>query len=211
MKSIVLYLFIVSGIVMGMESASQVIWIEAEDFDPDRSALQSGEVNLTWLVKEKDDQAKDAFGDKYILASGSHNKTASSGPVYALPEIDERPGWVLWARRIMPTTGSDSFFYEVRDDDKWEKPPANQLSGLALEWEWGKGNNTLTIDKGEGNFLRISERESNFSIDVLCLRNDGMTPTDEEYEKYLEDEPRRRFAVDPGDKLTATWANIKIR
>ena len=61
MKSIVLYLFIVSGIVMGMESAGQVIWIEAEDFDPDRSILQSGEVNLTWLVKEKDDQAKDAF------------------------------------------------------------------------------------------------------------------------------------------------------
>lgn len=211
MKSVALYLFIISGIAMGMESAGQIIWIEAEDFDPDRSTLQSGEINLTWLVKEGDIQADDAFGEKYILASGSHNKTGSSGPVYALPEIHEKPGWVLWARRIMPTTGSDSFFYEVRDDDKWQKPPANQLSGLALEWEWGKGNNTLTIDKGEGSFLRISERESNFSIDVLCLRTDGMTPTDEEYEKYLVEKPVQRFAVDPGHKLAATWASIKIR
>lgn len=211
MKSVALYLFIVSGMFMGMESAGQVIWIEAEDFDPDRSTLQSGEINLTWLVKKGDIQADDAFGEEYILASGSHNKTGSSGPVYALPEIHERAGWVLWARRIMPTTGSDSFFYEVRDDDKWEKPPANQLSGLALEWEWGKGNNILTIEKGEGNFLRISERESNFSIDVLCLRNDGATPSDEEYEKYLEEKPKQRFAVDPGDKLVSTWANIKTR
>jgi hypothetical protein len=210
MKSIVLYLFIVSGIVMGMESAGQVIWIEAEDFDPDRSTLQSGEINLTWVVKEGDIQAEDAFGGMYILADGNHDKTASSGPVYALPEIHKRAGWVLWARRIMPTTGSDSFFYEVRDDDKWQKPPANQLSGLALEWEWGKGNNTLTIDKGEGNLLRISERESRFSIDVLCLRNDGATPSDEEYEKYLEEKPKQRFAVDPGGKLAVTWANIKL-
>lgn len=211
MRFLAFYLSTIFCIVMGIGTAwaGQVIWIEAEDFDTDASTLQSNEVNLTWVVKEKDDPARDAFGDKYLYADGGHEKTGSSGPVYALPEIEEKSGWVLWARRIMPTSGSDSFFYEVRNDDKWLKPPANQLSGETLDWAWNKGNNTLTIDKGEDNFLRISERESRFSIDLLCLRNDGKTPTDEEYEKYLEDAPKRKFAVEPRGKLTATWGEIK--
>jgi hypothetical protein len=211
MKSAKLYLSIIFCIVMciGTAWAGQVIWIEAEDFDPDRSTLQSNAVNLTWVVKEKDDPAKEAFGDKYLYADGSHDKTGSSGPVYALPEIEEKAGWVLWARRIMPTSGSDSFFYEVRNDDKWQKPPSSQVNGETLDWAWKQGNASLTIDKGEGNFLRISERESGFSIDLLCLRNDGKTPTDEEYNKYLEDAPKRKFAVDSSDKLTVVWGDIK--
>ena len=65
------------------------------------------------------------------------------------------------------------------------------------------------VDKGEDNLLRISERESRFSIDLLCLRNDGKTPRDEEYNKYLEDAPKRKFAVSPSGKLTTVWGNIK--
>jgi hypothetical protein len=211
MKPAKLFLLTLSCIVMAVSTAraGQVIWIEAEDFDPDRSTMQSNEVNLNWLIKEKDDPAKDAFGGQYVLADGSHDKTGSSGPVYVLPEIEEKSGWVLWARRIMPTTGSDSFFYEVRNDDKWQKPPPDQLNGQALDWEWKSGGSNLTIDKGEGNLLRISERESRFSIDVLCLRTDGMTPTDEEYEKYLEDAPRREIAVDFRAELTTTWGSMK--
>jgi hypothetical protein len=38
-----------------------------------------------------------------------------------------------------------------------------------------------------------------------------MTPSNEEYERYLEEKPKQRFAVDSGEKLAATWANIKLR
>ena len=203
--SIILCVLMFAGVAWG----AQIIWIEAEDFDPDKSTLVSNVVALEWVIKERDEAAKEAFGKKYILANGSHNKTGSSGPIYVLPDIEEESGWAFWARRITPTSGSDSFFYEVRNDDDWGKPPANQVSGETLEWQWKKGNNDLVIDKGEGNFLRISERESNFSIDVICLRTDGKTPTDEDYEKYLEEAPFERFAVDYTGKVSITWGSIK--
>ena len=63
--------------------------------------------------------------------------------------------------------------------------------------------------KGEDNALRIGERENNAKLDVICLRNDGQIPTDEEYEQYLKDEPKRRFAVDARGKLAGTWGKMK--
>jgi hypothetical protein len=83
--------------------------------------------------------------------------------------------------------------------------------GKTMPWWWQKhtANAQSTIDPviavGD-NYVEIGTRESdavNYSrINVLCFRNDGKLPSDDEVPLYLT-------PVQPGGKLTMTWGSIK--
>jgi len=83
--------------------------------------------------------------------------------------------------------------------------------GEEMPWFWQKhtSNAQSTIDPtlsvGD-NYIEIGIRESdpvNYPrIDVICLRNDGGKPSDDEVPQYLT-------SVQPTGKLTATWGKIK--
>ena len=104
----------------------------------------------------------------------------------------------------MPDGSSDSFFYQVSQDggNTWSATTAASGGGNWEVWEWHRPWN-VTLVQGEGNAIRIAERENNAKLDVICLRNDGGTPTDDEYKAYLA------TAVHARDKLADTWGRVK--
>jgi len=83
--------------------------------------------------------------------------------------------------------------------------------GKALPWWWQKhtANAQSTIDPviavGD-NYVEIGVRESdptNFPrINVLCFRNDGKVPSDDEVPQFIT-------PVQPAGKLAMTWGKIK--
>jgi hypothetical protein len=66
------------------------------------------------------------------------------------------------------------------------------------------------LEEGDDNVLKISEREDS-KADVICIRNDAMTPTDEEYEKWQEEHKEGEIAVKSLHKLAATWGSAKSK
>jgi hypothetical protein len=83
--------------------------------------------------------------------------------------------------------------------------------GDRLPWFWEKhtANGQSTIDpvlEVGDNYIEIGIRESdpvNYPrIDVVCLRNDGEKPSDQEVPLYLT-------AVQPTGKLATSWGKIK--
>lgn len=80
-----------------------------------------------------------------------------------------------------------------------------------MPWWWQKhtanGQSTVdpTLSVGD-NYVEIGVRESDATnyprIDVICFRNDGGKPSDDEVPQYLT-------AVQPTSKLTVTWGKIK--
>jgi len=185
-------------------------WFEAEEYDEEKSNLAFNEqgLNAAWDIK----QDKDAFNKQYMINRGANRDVVESaaGLVYIIPDVGKETGWQLWLRCIMATTGSDSFFWQLSQDggEKWGAPTAAHGGVVWEEWEWHRwaiGN----LQKGEDNALRIGERENNFKLDVVCLRNDGQTPNDDEYEDYVKNKPFLRFAIHAGGKLADTWGRVK--
>lgn len=75
-------------------------------------------------------------------------------------------------------------------------------------WQWKGWTLNTPLKEGADNVLKISERE-NAKADVICIRDDNQTPTDEEYEKYLEEHKTQKIAVRQLEKLITIWGRIK--
>lgn len=210
------FAFVMLGVSM---SSAEVFWFEAEAFDEEKSNPIFNEqgLNVEWAIKEDTTQdikfGMESFGNMYVIPSGANRDTveAAAGLVYILPDVEKTTGWQLWIRCVMPTGGSDSFFHQLSDDGGDDWGPATAAHGGAQwqEYLW-KSWSIGALRKGEGNALRIAERENNYKLDVICLRNDGGAPSDEEYQAYLDALPEPGgFAVDARGKLTGTWGKIK--
>jgi hypothetical protein len=181
-----------------------VYFVEAENFDPDNSEPVAA--GCAWSTVAD----KNVFNESYMLYSGPH-AGANTSLLYPVPDVGKDTGqWRVWVRCIMPDGGADSYFFYVSTDggNKWGPQQTAHGSGVWQDWKWeGWTLNTL-LEKGDDNVLRIAERE-NAKADVICIRNDAMTPTDEEYEKWQEEHKEGKMAVEPLGKFTITWGNIK--
>ncbi len=161
-----------------------VVFFEAEEFAPNKSVTENGAVK--WHVK--DDPA--ALGGKYITPTGA-NRKGDTELVYPIPEITLRSKeWKLWMRVIFPRAGgeaADSFFWDLSLDGKKWLGPQEIIAGEAVpDWQWRGWKMEPGPDKGDGNWFKLLERESDIQIDVICLRADGEIPDDEQYKAYLK-------------------------
>ena len=187
---------------------ADVWFVEAEDFDPDESILE----NLgKWVVKDDD---KKALGKgKYMTVQGANrNNCEACSPLhYPITNISQAGIYKLWARSIMPTTGSDSFFWQISNDGgkKFTLPVAAHGGEQWVEWQWKRPWDGIQLKKGKDNVLVIEERENNPKLDVFCLRNDNQTPTDGEALEWFEKHPKGFQAVEPQQKLPVIWGRIK--
>ena len=209
MKGLILFCVIGTCVCLFDVSLGQAdVWfVEAEDFDPDTSILE----NLgKWMIKDDD---KKALGKgKYMTVQGANrNNCEACSPLhYPIPNISQAGLYKLWSRCIMPTTGSDSFFWQVSNDGgkKFTLPVAAHGGAQWVEWQWKRPWDGISLKKGKDNVLIIAERENNPKLDTYCLRNDNQIPTDDEALQWFEDHPKG-FAVEPQQKLPMVWAQIK--
>lgn len=197
-------------------AGAEVFWFEVEDYDAGKSNLTFKEqgLNVVWNVEED----PEAFNNQYLIPTDPNRYVveAAAGLVYMLPRVDDPAGWQLWVRSIMPTSGSDSFFYQVSQDggNTWSAPTVAHGGFTEGDphwevWEWHRPWDVDGLATGEGNAIRIAEREQKAKLDVICLRNDGQTPTDAEYEDYLKQQEPIPSAVDARRKIAGTWGKMK--
>lgn len=181
-----------------------VYYVEAEDFDPDNSVPSAG--GGTWAVVED----AEAFGEKYLRYTGPHAQ-ANTSLLYPLPDIDDNAGqWLVWIRCIMPDTGADSYFLYVSTDGGEEWGTQQTVSApVNPDWQWASWTPITAFEKGDGNVLKISERED-ARADLICIRNDGAPPSADDYANWLEAWEAKQMAVEPINKITTTWGSIKF-
>jgi hypothetical protein len=194
------------ALLMSSPVFAYVYFVEAEDFDPDKSEPAVG--GAIWRVVED----KKAFGGKYMQYSGPH-KQASTSLIYPLPPVDKSSfQWKVWVRCIMPDGGSDSYFFYISNDGgkTWGPQQAAHGGGQWQNWQWKGWVLNTPLKKGADNVLKISERE-NAKADVICVRDDGKTPIDEEYEAWKKEHKTQKIAVNPLHRLITFWADIKRR
>ncbi len=186
-----------------------IYFVEADEFDPDKSELDVGGVKWEIIEGKGDPIVEEASGEKYMKCSGA-DKLAVSSLMYPIPEPEKDAIVTIWLRCRMHNTGHDSYFFYFSDDDgkNWTGQLKGSGGGGDPEWQWKTWNNTVTLKQDEDNLLRVSERE-NATLDVICLRDDGLIPTDEELEAWLAARPAENIAVSPLDNLSTTWGNIK--
>ena len=203
-KAIMLVVSFLSLLLPVCSVRAYVYFVEAENFDPDNSEPMVG--GAVWNVVDN----KDAFNKKYLDYSGPHAGAITS-LLYPIPNVSDAAGqWRVWVKCIMPDGGFDSYFFYVSNDggDKWGPQQAAHGSGIWQDWKWEGWTLNTPLEKGDENVLRIAERE-NARADVICIRNDGMMPTDEEYEKWQEENKEGKISVEPLRKLTTTWGSAK--
>ena len=191
-------------LLISCSAYAYVYFVEAENFDPDKSEPVVG--GAVWRIMED----KEAFGGKYMQYNGPH-KQASTSLIYPLPPVNKANfQWMIWVRCIMPDGGSDSYFFYISNDGgkTWGPQQAAHGGGQWQSWQWKGWTLNTPLKKGADNVLKISERE-NAKADVICIRDDNQTPTDEEYEKYLEEHKTQKIAVRQLDKLITVWGKIK--
>jgi hypothetical protein len=183
-----------------------VYYVEAENYDPDNSKPVVG--GCVWSTIAD----KTAFNESCVQYRGPHSGALTS-LLYPIPNVsDSNPPWMIWVRCIMPDTGSDSYFFYVSNDGgkKWGPQQTAPGGGLWQAWQWQSWSLTTPMENGNGNVLKISERES-AKADLICIRNDGIASTDEEYKKWQEENKKIKIAVEPSFKLTTTWGYTKSR
>jgi hypothetical protein len=207
MRSFIVVIVFLSTLLFAICPAyAYVYFVEAENFDPDNSEpLAAG---CTWTTVEIEDE--NIFNESYVLYSGPH-AGANTSLLYPIPDVSKSAGpWMVWVRCIMPDGGSDSYFFYVSTDagDDWGPQQTAHGSGTGEDWKWEGWALNTPLEKGNDNVLKISERE-NAKADVICVRNDGVAPTDEEYVTWQEEYEEGKIAVEPLRKLTTTWGNIK--
>ena len=181
-----------------------VYYVEAEDFDPDTS--EPNKAGCVWTVVED----KEAFNEKYVRYSGPHTG-ANTSLFYPIPKVTGAAGaWKIWIRCVMPDGGSDSYFFYVSNDggDKWGPQQTAHGGGQGPDWKWENWTLITPLQKDEGNVIRIAERE-NAQADLICIRNDGLAPSGEEYEKWLEEFDEGKIAIESPHRATTTWGSIK--
>jgi hypothetical protein len=180
-----------------------VYYVEAEDFDPDTSVLIAA--GSTWTITEDEN----VFNEKYMKYSGPH-VGANTSLFYTFPDIDDNPGQCkVWFHCLMPDGGANSYFVYISTDGggKWG-PQQTVSSPESLEWKWVDWAPTTPFDEGEGNVLRVSERED-ANLDLICVRNDGAIPSEEDYLAWLEAWEAKQRPVEPIHKRATTWGNIR--
>jgi len=208
MKTIIsVFLLLAVSLLLTSSAHTYIYFVEAEDYDPDKSELEVGGVK--WELKEGDFLADEASGEQYMECSGA-DKLALSSLIYPIP--DDNATVTIWIRCRMHSTGHDSYFFYFSDDGgkEWTDQIKGSGGGGDPEWQWKTWNNTVTLKRGGENLLKVSERE-NASLDAICLRDDGGTPSDDEMGAWLSANPEdeEKIAVRALDKLSTTWGRIK--
>ncbi len=181
-----------------------VYYVEAENYDLDNSSPVVG--GCVWSIVK--DQT--AFNENCIQYNGPHAGALTS-LLYPIPNVgDNQVPWFIWVRCIMPDGGSDSYFFYISNDEgqKWGPQQAAHGGGVWQVWQWQSWTLATPLVKGGDNVLKISERES-AKADLICIRNDGLPATDEEYEKWQDEHKEQKIAVDPLLKLATTWGYTK--
>ena len=181
-----------------------VYYVEAEDFDPDTSVLIAA--GSIWTITEDENR----FGEKYMKYSGPHSG-ANTSLFYTLPDIEDNPGQIrIWFQCFSPNNWTDSYFVYVSTNGggKWGPQQTVAPAVNPDDWQWMDFASTTLFEKGEGNVLRISERED-ANLDLICIRNDGAQPSAEDYVLWLEEWEAKQLAVDPVHKIATTWGNIR--
>ncbi len=180
-----------------------VYYVEAENFDPDTSEPIVG--GCIWTLEENEDVSN----EQYVRYSGAH-AGAKTSLFYTLPDIDDNPKQCkVWFQCLMPDGGANSYFVYVSTDGggKWG-PQQTVSSAESPDWKWVDWAPLTPFEEGEGNVLRVSERED-ANLDLICVRNDGASPSAEEYIVWLEEWEAKKLAVEPGHKIATTWGNIR--
>lgn len=201
--------------------------------------------NVWTVVENKNALGKTAFG-----APGDNDFNTNEHLVIKLP-VDVKAGeagpWKLWAR-LVKTEDPNSFYWRISQDKKawvppnfvidtagWNNPPGfgGAVNPLIIKgkepWFWFDGAGAPDLKPGV-NYISLSNRESALQIDaslnlidVMCTRNDGKTPTDDEAIPLLAEQYKGKIsplkaaaepkaeAVEPQGKLTTTWGRMKNR
>ena len=181
-----------------------VYYVEAEDFDPDTSVLSAA--GCIWTITEDEN----VFNEKYMKYSGPH-VGANTSLFYTFPDIDDNPGQCkVWFHCLMPDGGANSYFVYVSTDGGGEWGPQQAVSSAeSPDWKWIDWTPIVPFESGEGNMIRVSERED-ANLDLICVRNDGAPPSADDYANWLEAWEARQMAVEPTNKITTTWGSIKF-
>ena len=197
-------------LVFASHAQADVWFVEAENFDEENSILQG---LGTWLIKDDDKDVLGGRDGEYMTVQGANrdNCKACSPLYYPIPEIRKAGIYKLWARSIMDTTASDSFYWQISNDG------GKTFTGLVeahggeqwVEWQWKRPWDGIQLKKGKDNVLIIAERENNTKLDAFCLRNDNQTPTDDEALAWFEANPDGIQAVEAQQKLSVIWGRIK--
>jgi hypothetical protein len=181
-----------------------VYYVEAEAFDPDTSVLSAG--GGTWTITEDENVSN----GKYMKYSGPH-VGANTSLFYTLPSINDNPGQCrVWFHCFSPDTATDSYFVYVSTDGGEDWGPQQTVVPAVNpdDWQWMDFVPTTPFERGEGNVLRIAEREY-ANLDLICIRNDGGVPSVEDYVIWLEEWEAKQRAVEPGHKMATTWGSIR--
>jgi len=211
--------------------ADQVIYIDVSHYIPAESQFGVEIKGNEWV--EVNDP--DAIGGKCFGGPGDNAYSADGGTPFLAAEpylvikfpVDVKPGestadgktWVPWARMRLPST-FNSFYWQVSGDRPFAWKP--EVITNAIRWNDDAQNGTdvwywqdnvtgnaggIDADIVVGvNYLRVGVRESDPEnhplIDIVCLRNDGGIPS-------VDEALGSGTAVEPVDKLTTSWGQIK--
>ncbi len=202
MKNLVIIALLLAFLFAVHPVHAYVYYVEAEDHDPESVLIVAGSI---WTLVEDENVSN----EKYMQYFGPH-VGANTSLFYTFPDMDDNPALSkVWFLSLMPDGGANSYFVYVSTDGggKWG-PQQTVSSAESPEWKWVDFAPTTPFEKGEGNVLRVSERED-ANLDLICVRDDGAPPSLEEYAVWLEAWEAKQLAVEPGHKLTVTWGRIK--
>lgn len=218
-------------LVTGMYAyADQVIYADVASFLPGDSQFGAEVKGNTWVLVADPDAfgggAYGAPGDNDYAADGGDPFTVAEPFLVIRFPIDVKAGestadgktWVPWARMRLPAD-QNSFYWQTSSDKSAWKPEliTNSIRwnddgrNGTDEWYWqdhitgNDGGITAEMEVGV-NYVRIGARESDPvtfpTIDIICFRNDGNAPNDDEA-------LGSGAAVEPAEKLSTSWGQIK--
>ena len=212
--------------------ADQVIYIDVSHYIPAESQFGVEVKGNKWVeVADPEAIGGKAFGgpgdNDYAADGGDPFLVAEPYLVIKFP-VDVLAGessadgktWVPWARMRVPDV-HNSFYWQTSGDRPFAWKPEIITNSIRWNddavngsdvWYWQDhvtGNDGgITADVVAGvNYVRIGVRESGPdglfpTIDVVCFRNDGGTPT-------VDEALGSGTSVEPVDKLSTSWGQIK--
>jgi len=197
---VVLLLLVSLSIVFS--SQAYVYYVEAENYDPDTSVINAA--GCIWTLTENEDMSN----EHYMKYSGAH-VGANTSLFYTLPKIDNPAQCKVWFLCLMPDGGANSYFVYVSTDGGGKWGPQQTISAAETpDWKWLEWTPITPFEKGEGNVIRVAERED-ANLDLVCVRNDGVVPSIDEYLVWMEEWEAKQMAVEPFHKATTTWGSIR--
>ena len=216
---------------ISVSQAAQVIYIDVAHYIPADSQFGVEVKGNKWIsFADPEAIGGRAFGgpgdNLYGDDGGDPFLAAEPYLVIAFP-VDVKAGestadgkvWVPWARMRVPDV-HNSFYWQVSSERPYKWKP--DIITNAIRWnddainnsdKWYWQDNTTGNDGGGfpdiaagKNYLRVGVRESDPKLfphlDVICFRNDGVTPT-------FNEALTSGTAVEPANKLAVTWGRIR--